>query len=84
MMERVRDFGREQARRLNEAYARWHKKHRERQGRDGEQERGPDDPGRTLRTRQRRKSACTHIYVRTAGPSVIDRGRKHLLPLPRA
>jgi hypothetical protein len=33
------DFEREQARRLNEAYARWHKKHRERQGRDREQER---------------------------------------------
>jgi hypothetical protein len=29
LMKRVRDFEREQARRLNEAYARWHKKHRE-------------------------------------------------------
>jgi hypothetical protein len=27
--KQVRDFEREQARRLNEAYARWHKKHRE-------------------------------------------------------
>jgi hypothetical protein len=29
LMKRARDFEREQARRLNEAYARWHEKHRE-------------------------------------------------------
>jgi hypothetical protein len=29
LMRRARDFEREQARRLNEAYARWRKKHRE-------------------------------------------------------
>ena len=28
LMKRARDFGRAQARRLNEAYARWYKKHR--------------------------------------------------------
>ncbi len=40
LMRRARDFEREQARRLNEAYARWHKKHRELpQSRDQEQER---------------------------------------------
>jgi hypothetical protein len=40
LMRRARDFEREQARRLNEAYATWHKKHRELpQGRDQEQER---------------------------------------------
>jgi hypothetical protein len=26
--------------------------------------------------------ACTHIYVRTTGPLVVDRGPKLLLPLP--
>jgi hypothetical protein len=39
VLRRARDFEREQARRLNEAYARWRKKHRERQRRDREQER---------------------------------------------
>jgi hypothetical protein len=29
LMKRARDFERAQARRLNEAYARWYKKHRE-------------------------------------------------------
>jgi len=39
-MKRVRDFEREQARRLNEAFARWHKKHHELpHERDREQER---------------------------------------------
>ena len=50
VLSRVRDFEREQARRLNEAYARWHKKHRERQGRDQEQER------RLLGTRDRERN----------------------------
>ena len=40
VMKRVRDFEREQARRLNEAFARWHKKHHELpHERDREQER---------------------------------------------
>jgi hypothetical protein len=49
MMKRAHDFGREQARRLNEAYARWHKEHRElpHAVRDREQER------RLLGTRDR-------------------------------
>ena len=51
VLKRARDFGREQARRLNEAYSRWHKKHRELpQGRDQEQER------RLLRTRARERN----------------------------
>jgi hypothetical protein len=50
LMKRARDFEREQARRLNEAYARWGKKHRERQGRDQEQER------RLLGTRDRERN----------------------------
>jgi hypothetical protein len=50
VLRRARDFEREQARRLNEAYARWHKKHRERQGRDWEQER------RLLGTRDRERN----------------------------
>ena len=38
LMRRARDFEREQARRLNEAYARWYKKRREPpQGREKEQ-----------------------------------------------
>jgi hypothetical protein len=31
---------------------------------------------------QRFKSACTHIKVRTPGPSAINRPRELLLPLP--
>jgi hypothetical protein len=50
VLSRVRAFEREQARRLNEAYARWHKKHRERQGWDQEQER------RLLGTRDRERN----------------------------
>ena len=50
VLSQVRDFEREQARRLNEAYTRWHKKHRERQGRDQEQER------RLLGTRDRERN----------------------------
>ena len=51
LMKRARDFEREQARRLNEAYARWHKKHRELpHGRDREQER------RLLGTRDRKRN----------------------------
>jgi len=39
LVKRARSVEREQARRLNEVYARWHKKHRELpQGRDREQE----------------------------------------------
>jgi hypothetical protein len=39
-MKRARAFEREQARRLNEAHARWHNKHRDLpHGRDGELER---------------------------------------------
>jgi hypothetical protein len=38
---------------------------------------GPD-----YQMRQRLKSACTHTETRTAGPLVIDRGSKLLLPLP--
>jgi hypothetical protein len=33
VLKRVRNSEREQARRLNEAYARWHEKHRKRQSR---------------------------------------------------
>jgi hypothetical protein len=40
-----------------------------------------DDP-EDLTGERRLKSACTHIRVRTAGPSAIDRGLKLLLPLP--
>jgi hypothetical protein len=36
-MKRARDLEREQTRRLNEAYARWYKKYRERKQREGEQ-----------------------------------------------
>ena len=52
VMKRARDVEREQARRLNEAYARWHKKHRElaHAVRDREQER------RLLGTRGREHS----------------------------
>jgi hypothetical protein len=51
LMKQARAFEREQARRLNEAYARWHKKHRElRQGRVREQER------RLLGTRKRERN----------------------------
>jgi hypothetical protein len=52
VMKRARLFGREQARRLNEAYARWHKKHRELRHavRDREQER------RLLGTRDRERN----------------------------
>ena len=52
LMRRACTFEREQARRLNEAYARWHKKHHERQGRDREQKRrllGPRDRKRNDR-----------------------------------
>jgi hypothetical protein len=39
VMKRARDLERERVRRLNEAYAHWHKKHRELpHGRDREQE----------------------------------------------
>jgi hypothetical protein len=49
-MKRARSFEREQARRLNEVYARWHKKHRKLpRGRDREQER------RLLGTRDRER-----------------------------
>jgi hypothetical protein len=37
LMKRARDFERERVRRLNEAYARWHKKYRERKRREREQ-----------------------------------------------
>jgi hypothetical protein len=37
LMKRARDFERERARRLNEAYARWHKKYRERRRRERKQ-----------------------------------------------
>ena len=37
LMKRARDFEREQACRLNEAYALWHKKDRERKRREREQ-----------------------------------------------
>jgi len=50
LMRRARGFEREQAHRLNEAYARWHKKHRERQDRDREQE------WRLLGTRDRERN----------------------------
>ncbi len=51
LMRRARDFERGQARRLNEANARWHKKHRALpQGRDQEQER------RLLGTRKRQRN----------------------------
>jgi hypothetical protein len=51
VMKRARDFEREQARRFNEGYARWHKKHRELpRGREPEQER------RLLRTRDRERN----------------------------
>jgi hypothetical protein len=51
LMKRARDFEREQARRLDSAYARWRKKHRELPpGRDREQER------RLLGTRDREGS----------------------------
>ncbi len=52
VMKRARKFEREQARRLNEAYARWHKKHRElpQALRDWEQER------RLLGTRDRERN----------------------------
>jgi hypothetical protein len=51
VMKRARDFEREQIRRLNEAYARWHKKRRELpHGRDREQER------RLLGTRDRERN----------------------------
>ena len=50
VMKQARDFEREQARRLNEAYARWHKKHCERGGGDREQER------RLLGTRDRERN----------------------------
>ena len=51
VMTRACDFGSEQARRLNEAYARWHKEDRELpHGRDREQER------RLLGTRDREHS----------------------------
>ena len=55
VLSRVRDFEREQARHLNEAYARWHKKHRDRQGRYQEQER------RLLGTRD-----CERNHIRDA------------------
>ena len=32
--------------------------------------------------RQGLKSACTHTYIRTAVPLVIDRGLNSCLPLP--
>jgi hypothetical protein len=50
LMKRARSFEREQARRLNEAYARWHKKHRTLpRGRDRKQER------RLIGTRERER-----------------------------
>jgi hypothetical protein len=36
VVRRAREYQREQARRLNEAYARWHKKRRERERRERE------------------------------------------------
>jgi hypothetical protein len=51
VMKRARNFEREQARRFNEGYARWHKKHRELpRGREPEQER------RLLGTRDRERN----------------------------
>ena len=50
VMKWAREIALEQARRLNEAYARWHKKHHERQGRDREQKR------RLLGTRDRNRN----------------------------
>ena len=51
LMKRARIIQREQARRVNEAYARWHKKHREvLHARDREQER------RLLGTRYRERN----------------------------
>jgi hypothetical protein len=41
VMKRAREFEREQARRLNEAYAHWYKKHRERKRREQEEQRRP-------------------------------------------
>ena len=50
LMKRARSFERGQARRLNEAYARWHKKHRTLpRRRDREQER------RLIGTRERER-----------------------------
>ena len=37
LMKRARDFERERIRRLNEAYARWYEKYRERKRREREQ-----------------------------------------------
>jgi hypothetical protein len=39
VMKRARDFEREQTRRLNEAYAHWYKKYRERKRREQERRR---------------------------------------------
>jgi uncharacterized protein (DUF2235 family) len=39
LMRRARDFEREQAHRLDQAYAHWRKEYRKRQGRDRVQER---------------------------------------------
>jgi hypothetical protein len=51
LMKRARTFEREQARRLNEAYARWYKRHRELpHGQDREQKR------RLLGTRDRKRN----------------------------
>jgi hypothetical protein len=50
VLKRARDFEREQARRLNETYARWHKQRRERKSRDREQE------WRLLGTRERERN----------------------------
>jgi hypothetical protein len=50
--KRVRAFEREQARRLNEAYARWHKKHRELPHAVGDRE----QERRLLGTRDRKRS----------------------------
>jgi hypothetical protein len=42
LLKRARDFERERARRLNEAYARWNKKHRERKRRKQKQRKPRD------------------------------------------
>jgi hypothetical protein len=51
-MKRARDFEREQLRRLNEAYARWHKKHREL----GHGRRDPKQERRLLGTRNQQRA----------------------------